>query len=185
MTLEEIARLAGVSRSTVSRVVNGDRRVSDGARARVQDVIRRHDYHPNAAARSLASRRMRILGLLVSKAVGGLFTDPFYPMLIQGTADACNAADHNLTMLMDTSDDGSAVERSTAASSGAATSTGWCSPATPSTTRSCRGCKATASPSCSSAATPAPRSASSTSTAAAPRARRSRTSSSTATAGSP
>jgi LacI family transcriptional regulator len=111
VTLEEIARLAGVSRSTVSRVVNGDHRVSDAARSRVQDVIRRHNYHPNAAARSLASRRTRVLGLLVSKAVRGLFVDPFYPLLIQGTADGCNAAGYNLAMLMDTSEDGSAVEQ--------------------------------------------------------------------------
>jgi LacI family transcriptional regulator len=111
VTLEEIARLAGVSRSTVSRVVNGDRRVSDTARSRVQDVIRDHDYHPNAAARSLASRRMRVVGLLISKSVGELFTDPFYPILIQGTADACNAANHTLTMLMDTSADGHAVDQ--------------------------------------------------------------------------
>ncbi len=111
VTLEEIARLAGVSRSTVSRVVNGDRRVSDAARARVQDVIQRNNYHPNAAARSLASRRTRVLGLLVSKAIGNLFIDPFYPILIRGTAEGCNAAGQNLTMLMDTSDDGSAVEQ--------------------------------------------------------------------------
>lgn len=111
MTLEEIARLAGVSRSTVSRVVNGDHRVSDTARSRVQEVIRLHRYHPNAAARSLASRRTRVLGLLVSKAVRGLFVDPFYPILIQGTADGCNSVGYNLTMLMDTSDDGSAVEQ--------------------------------------------------------------------------
>jgi LacI family transcriptional regulator len=109
LTLEEIARLAGVSRSTVSRVVNGDRRVSDAARARVQNVIRDNDYHPNAAARGLASRRMRVLGLLITKSVGGLFSDPFYPLLVQGTADACNDADHTLSMLMDTSDDGHAV----------------------------------------------------------------------------
>lgn len=111
MTLEEIARLAGVSRSTVSRVVNGDRRVSDAARSRVQDVIRRVNYHPNAAARSLASRRTRVLGLLVTKAVGNLFIDPFYPILIQGTAEGCNAAGQNLAMLIDTSHDGSAVEQ--------------------------------------------------------------------------
>lgn len=109
MTLEEIARLAGVSRSTVSRVINGDSRVSDEARLRVQQVIARTNYHPNAAARSLASRRTRVLGLLISQAVGSLFFDPFYPILIQGTADACNAAGYTLTMLMDTSDDGSAV----------------------------------------------------------------------------
>jgi LacI family transcriptional regulator len=111
VTLEEIARLAGVSRSTVSRVVNGDRRVSDAARTRVRDVIARTNYHPNAAARSLASRRTRVLGLLVSQAVGSLFIDPFYPVLIQGTADACNAAGYTLTMLMDTSRDGSAVQQ--------------------------------------------------------------------------
>ena len=111
MTLEKIARIAGVSRSTVSRVVNGDHRVSDAARRRVQEVIRDHDYHPHAAARSLASRRMRVLGLLITKSVGGLFTDPFYPILIQGAADACNAADHTLTMLIDTSPDGHAVDQ--------------------------------------------------------------------------
>jgi LacI family transcriptional regulator len=111
VTLEEIARLAGVSRSTVSRVVNCDRRVSDTARARVQAVIRDQNYHPHAAARSLASRRMRVLGLLITKPVGGLFLDPFYPILIQGTADACNAVDHTLTMLMDTSPDGHAVQQ--------------------------------------------------------------------------
>ncbi len=111
MTLEEIARLAGVSRSTVSRVVNGDRRVSDAARARVQEVIQRTNFHPNAAARSLASRRTRVLGLLITKAVGGLFIDPFYPILIQGAADGCNAAGYTLTLLMDTSEDGSAVEQ--------------------------------------------------------------------------
>jgi DNA-binding LacI/PurR family transcriptional regulator len=54
---------------------------------------------------------MRVLGLLVSKSVGGLFTDPFYPILIQGAAEACNAADHTLTMLMDTSSDGHAIDQ--------------------------------------------------------------------------
>jgi LacI family transcriptional regulator len=109
MNLEEVARLAGVSRSTVSRVLNEDRRVSPAVRTRVQAIVAEHDYHPHAAARSLASRRMRVLGLLVSKAVVSIFTDPFYPLLIQGTAEACNAADHTLTMLMDTSVDGTAV----------------------------------------------------------------------------
>jgi len=101
VNLEEIAGLAGVSRSTVSRVVNGDHRVSTDVRQRVAEIIRAHNYYPNAAARSLASRRTRILGLLIPHTVGVLFRDPFFPVLIQGVVDACNDADHNLTMLME------------------------------------------------------------------------------------
>jgi LacI family transcriptional regulator len=111
VNLEEIARLAGVSRSTVSRVVNGDRRVSAAARQRVEEVIRATNYHPNAAARSLASRRTRIIGLLIPHAVGVLFRDPFFPVLIQGTVEACNEADYNLTLLMETTDERLASHR--------------------------------------------------------------------------
>ena len=51
LTLEDIAKQAGVSRSTVSRVVNDNPNVSDKVRARVQQVIQSTDYHPHAAAR--------------------------------------------------------------------------------------------------------------------------------------
>jgi LacI family transcriptional regulator len=111
MNLEEVARLAGVSRSTVSRVVNGDRRVSDGARSRVQEIIREYNYHPNAAARSLASARTRIIGLLIPHGVSQIFHDPFFPILIQGTVEACNQTDYNLTMIMETAEEGIASDR--------------------------------------------------------------------------
>src|SRR5437773_2219406 len=101
MTLEEIAQLAGVSRSTVSRVVNGDARVSAAVRTRVQQVIEANNFHPNAAARSLASRRTRIIGLLIPHVVGQIFRDPFFPILVQGAVEACTDADHLLTMLME------------------------------------------------------------------------------------
>lgn len=111
MNLEEIARLARVSRSTVSRVVNGDRRVSDDVRTRVQEVIRTHGYQPHAAARSLASRRTRILGLLIPGAVSFVFSDPYFPSLIQGIVDACNEADHGLMLMMEAPDDPASADR--------------------------------------------------------------------------
>jgi LacI family transcriptional regulator len=111
VTLEEIARLAGLSRSTVSRVVNNDRRVSAAARARVEELVRLHDFHPNSAARSLASRRTRILGLLIPNRIGAIFADPFFALLVQGMVEACNAADHNLMVLMDPSNDPAAADR--------------------------------------------------------------------------
>lgn len=111
MNLEELAQLAGVSRSTVSRVINGDRWVSDAARARVEEVIRQHDFHPNSSARGLASRKTRIIGLLIPNQTSTIFGDPFFAHLIQGVAEACNEADHNLMLLMNTSADPTAGNR--------------------------------------------------------------------------
>lgn len=101
MNLEDIARLAGVSRSTVSRVVNGDPRVSDTARARVQQVIAEHDFTPNAAARSLASKRTRIVGLVIPRLADTIFRDPWFPPLIDGCTAACTDADLSLLIAME------------------------------------------------------------------------------------
>lgn len=57
VTLEEIARLAGVSLSTASRVINDHPNVRPEVRKRVWQVIREQGYQPNPAARSLALRR--------------------------------------------------------------------------------------------------------------------------------
>ena len=111
MNLEELGRLAGVSRSTVSRVVNGDARVSPDARTRVEAAIRESGYVPHAAARSLASNRTRILGLLIPGAVGFIFSDPYFPKLVQGVVDACNAADYGMMLMMEPADDPIAAER--------------------------------------------------------------------------
>jgi LacI family transcriptional regulator len=57
LTIRQIAELAGVSRSTASRVLNGQPGVRPEVRDRVLQIIREHGYHPNGVARSLASRR--------------------------------------------------------------------------------------------------------------------------------
>ncbi len=96
LTLEDIAKQAGVSRSTASRVVNDDRNVSDRARKRVQKVILKTGYQPHAAARMLASHRSWMIGLVLPRTVSSFFTDPYFPRLTQGVAQACNQ--HNLTL---------------------------------------------------------------------------------------
>lgn len=97
-TLEEIAQLAKVSRSTVSRVINNDPNVSERTRRRVQSVIESINFQPNMAARSLAGGRTRILGFVIPMGVSTLFTDPFFALLIQGVSSACNALDHSVML---------------------------------------------------------------------------------------
>lgn len=111
VNLEQVARLAGVSRSTVSRVVNDDPRVSERVRERVNEVIRLHNYQPNAAARSLASRRTRMIGLRIPGEVSFIFSDPYFPELVQGVVDACNDADYGLMLMMEPENDPASAER--------------------------------------------------------------------------
>jgi LacI family transcriptional regulator len=97
-TLEEVARLAGVSRSTVSRVINDHRNVREETRERVREAIRRCGYEPNVVARSLVTNRTQIIGMIIPEAVTKLFTDPFFPLLLAGATEACNAHHHHLML---------------------------------------------------------------------------------------
>jgi LacI family transcriptional regulator len=97
-TLEEIAKLAGVSRSTVSRVVNDHPNVRAGVRERVWEVIHEAGYQPHAAARSLVTRRSRIVGVIIPEAVTTLFTDPFFSHLLCGVTQTCNSKRYHLML---------------------------------------------------------------------------------------
>jgi len=96
--LEDIAKLAGVSRSTVSRVVNEDPNVGKATREKVLQIIQQANYHPNIAARGLAAGRTRILGIVIPRAVSALFTDPYFPLLIQGISTTCNSSDYSVML---------------------------------------------------------------------------------------
>ncbi len=100
LTLEKIAELAGVSRSTVSRVINAQANVRPEVREHVQQVIRETGYQPHQAARSLASNRSMILGLVIPRNVQSVFEDPYFPRLIQGISQVCNERDYVLSLFL-------------------------------------------------------------------------------------
>jgi LacI family transcriptional regulator len=97
-TLEEVARLAGVSRSTASRVINDQPSVRAETRERVWQAIRECGYQPNVVARSLVTNRTQIISMVIPEAVTTLFTDPFFPLLLRGATEACNAHHYQLTL---------------------------------------------------------------------------------------
>ncbi|HVN53445.1 MAG TPA: LacI family DNA-binding transcriptional regulator [Anaerolineaceae bacterium] len=98
LTLEKIAKLSGVSRSTVSRVINNDPNVKTETRYRVEEIIRQYNFQPNLAARGLAAGRTKVLGIVIPMGVQAIFTDPYFPLLIQGVSAACNARDHSVML---------------------------------------------------------------------------------------
>jgi LacI family transcriptional regulator len=97
-TLEEVAALAGVSRSTVSRVINESPHVHSETREKVWKAIEASGYQPHAAARSLVTNRTKILSMLIPEAVTTLFSDPFFPLVLRGATEACNAHRYHLML---------------------------------------------------------------------------------------
>jgi LacI family transcriptional regulator len=85
-TLSDVARRAGVSTMTVSRVVNGSSRVSPTTSARVKDAIAELGYLPNGPARQLRSRRTNMLALVVTD-----IRNPFFTTVASGVEDTARA----------------------------------------------------------------------------------------------
>ncbi len=90
-TLDEIGKMAGVSRATVSRVINHYPHIRPEIRERVEAVILQTGFQPNAVARSLVSSRTNIVGLIIPTIVEEVFSDPYYAQVISGISQSCNA----------------------------------------------------------------------------------------------
>jgi LacI family transcriptional regulator len=100
LTIRQIAKLAGVSRSSVSRVINNRTNVSPELREQVQSVIAETGYQPDPIARSLSNRRSQIIGLVIPLAIRSLFEDPFFPRLMQGISQGCNFHNYMLSLFL-------------------------------------------------------------------------------------
>lgn len=91
LTSKDIARLAGVSQTTVSRVLQGLPTVKEKTREQVLSVIRSHNYHPSAPARWMKTSRTDSIAVVVAR-----LSNPLYPQLLQYVADEL----HGLGLLM-------------------------------------------------------------------------------------
>jgi DNA-binding LacI/PurR family transcriptional regulator len=99
-TLDEVAQLAGVSRSAASRAVNDGPNVSRAKREAVMKAVRDLGYVPNATARALATNHAGAVVLAVANDDPTLFVDPFYAQIILGVATELDRADLDLTLML-------------------------------------------------------------------------------------
>jgi LacI family transcriptional regulator len=86
VTIADVATLAGVSKTTVSHVISGNRPVSRLTRSRVETAIAELGYRPDGIARSLRTRRTHMVALIIPD-----ITNPFYPVLSRGLDHALDA----------------------------------------------------------------------------------------------
>jgi DNA-binding LacI/PurR family transcriptional regulator len=101
-----VAEAAGVSRATVSRVVNGSTKVSPQIVEVVTAAIERLNYVPNRAARSLASRQTQAVALIVPEDITRFFGDPYFAAIVQGITRRLDESEFILNLLVASSDPG-------------------------------------------------------------------------------
>lgn len=107
LNIKRIAELAGVSKATVSRVLNDYPHISPELRERVLQVISETGYARNPIARMLTANRSNMIGLVIPTGAKFVFSDPYFPKLTEGISRAANQ--HNLTLslfLFHSEDDG-------------------------------------------------------------------------------
>lgn len=92
-TIKDVANLAGVHPSTVSRVINDDSRISEKTKNKVLLIIKKLGYTPNAIARGLKIKRTYTLGMLIPD-----ITNPFFAEIARGVEDAANANGFNIIL---------------------------------------------------------------------------------------
>ncbi|MEU9914110.1 LacI family DNA-binding transcriptional regulator [Streptomyces sp. NPDC051001] len=99
-TLEAVAERAGVSRATVSRVVNGGDGVREPLVERVRRAVEELGYVPNQAARSLVTRRHDAIAVVVAEPETRVFADPFFALQLRGISKELAAHDNQLVLLL-------------------------------------------------------------------------------------
>lgn len=97
-TLEEVAAHAGVGRGTASRAINGARDVSPRARAAVAKAVQELGYVPNAAARSLVTRRTGAIALVIPEPERRIFGQPYFAGIVRGSTSVIAAAGRQMVL---------------------------------------------------------------------------------------
>ena len=99
-TLDDVARVAGVSRATVSRAVRGGHLVSGDTRQAIAEAIKQLGYVPNQVARSLAMRRSNTIAVVVSEPHARVFRDPFFATSVAGVAERLEPTDWQMALYL-------------------------------------------------------------------------------------
>lgn len=102
VTLTDVAMRAGVSTSTVSRVISNSPRISQKTKDKVLKVMDELGYYPNANARSLAMNKTGTIGVIMPTTSEELFLNPFFPEALRGIVKSASKANYDLLLSTNT-----------------------------------------------------------------------------------
>ncbi len=105
ITMDDVAKKAGVSKTTVSRIINGNyAHVNEITKEKVMRIVAELNYRPNAVAKSLKSMKTNVIGIVLSN-----LQNPFWSHVLQGVEDTCRDKGYNLMIC--NSNDKSSLEQ--------------------------------------------------------------------------
>lgn len=96
VTIDEIAKIAGVSTTTISRVLNNKPDVSPETREKIMGIINDYDFTPNAFAKAISLQKSHSIGLLIPHEVNYIFSNPFYVDVMRGVSTEVDRLDYFL-----------------------------------------------------------------------------------------
>jgi DNA-binding LacI/PurR family transcriptional regulator len=98
VTIKDVAKLANVAPSTVSRVIANSPRISEKTKQKVRKAMEKLGYHPNFIARSLASQSTQAIGLIMPSSTDVVFQNPFFPTVLRGISEGAHEKHYALHM---------------------------------------------------------------------------------------
>jgi LacI family transcriptional regulator, galactose operon repressor len=98
VTIGELAKMAGVSKTTVSRVINNKPDVDPATRERILELIAQYEFQPNAFAVAISQQKSRHIGLLIPHEAEYVFSNPFYTEVMRGVSTEVDDQDYYLVM---------------------------------------------------------------------------------------
>lgn len=98
ITIKDVAKLANVAPSTVSRVIANNPRISEKTKRIVREAMAELGYHPNHHARSLANRNTQTIGIVMPSSGNSAMQNPFFPEVIRGISTKAHENHYGLYM---------------------------------------------------------------------------------------
>ncbi|MCA0984701.1 LacI family DNA-binding transcriptional regulator [Halobacillus yeomjeoni] len=98
VTIKDVAKVAGVAPSTVSRVIADHPRISPATKKKVKKAMKEMGYHPNASARSLANRSSQSIGVVMPSSADKSLQNPFFPEVLRGLSSVAHQTDYSLVL---------------------------------------------------------------------------------------